>query len=74
MAHARGLMGRDFSLAPEPLEEAEGAAVAPEEAEAAAKEAAAEEEEVIAGLARLATGDGFGEKEKEGEGKAEGSK
>ncbi len=61
MAHARGLMEKDFSLAPEPLELVE----AREAAAKAAEEEEEEEEEVIAGLARLATGDG---KEGEGEG------
>ena len=60
MAHARGLMEKDFSLAPEPLELVEA-----REAAAKAAEEEEEEEEVIAGLARLATGDG---KEGEGEG------
>lgn len=52
VAHARGLMGKEFSLEPEP-------AVPEGELEAAAEAAAVaeEEEEVIAGLARLATGE-----------------
>ena len=56
VAHARGLMGKEFSLEPEPA--AEGPR---EEALEAAAEAEEEEEEVIKGLARLATGDGGAE-------------